>query len=130
MGKLKGKIVKAGDSGMIRYKDDAGNKYEVNYDQPMSQQLGIVEGASITFDLVKAETGPVAVSVNPIEKGEIVEINPAGSTGVILEKESGIKYTFYQNYLTESRFAVGQTVKYTIVNYKGTNVAVCLTALV
>ena len=52
MGKLKGKITKPGDGGMLKYKNDAGEKIEVPYNQPLSEALGIAENATVTFTLL------------------------------------------------------------------------------
>jgi hypothetical protein len=116
MGKLKGKVVAGGNTGMLKYTNDAGQKVEYKYDQPFSLELGIGLGTRVTFDLVTAPDGTnVAVAVAPINKGEITEIVPEKGTGSLVESESGIKYTIRQNYLRESRFEVGQVVIYQLV---------------
>ena len=130
MGKLKGKITRPGTMGMLKYKNDAGDKIEVAYDQPYSKELGIADGTTVTFDLInKADGTPMAVAVNPIEKGNIISIDIKAGTGVIEETESSIKYPFQQNYLLESKLGIGQTVKYTLVSADGIITAVCLTAV-
>ncbi len=129
MGKLKGKITKPGDGGMLKYKNDAGEKIEVPYNQPLSEALGIVENATVTFTLLENTVSPMAVAVNPIEKGTIVDIDFEKGVGTIEETESGIKYPFKQNYLRESKFDKGQVVTYTLVSSNGTMIAVCLTAV-
>lgn len=130
MGKTRGKIIKSGDSGTLTSRSASGEKVEYQYEQAFSKELGIVDGATVTFDFVKAGEVTMAVSVNPVDKGEIIEINHDLGTGVIFEKESGIKYNFQQKFLKESGFDKGQTVKYTIVNIKETNMATCLVPVV
>ncbi len=115
---------------MLKYKTPDGDKVEVAYDQPYTKELGIADGTSVTFDLItKPDATVVAVAVNPTEKANIVSIDISAGSGVIEELESSIKYPFKQNYLAESRFSVGQTVKYTLVNANGIITAVCLTVV-
>jgi hypothetical protein len=127
MGKVKGKVVNGGDTGMLSYKDDSGTKIEVPYNQVFSTDLGIAVNTRVSFDLITVGGKPMAVAVNPVENGDIVEIDTIKGKGVIIEKESGIKYPFSQNFLAESGFIVGQAVKYTLVNINGIITATCLT---
>ena len=126
MGKNRGKIIRSGDAGTITAKSATGEKLEYTYEQPFSKSLGIADGTSVTFELINVGERQIAVSVNPVDKGEIIEINYDMGIGVIFEKESGLKYNFEQKFLKESGFAQGQTVKYTIVNVRETNMATCL----
>lgn len=127
MGKIKGKIVKGGDNGCLKVKQDDGSWIQYDYSQPYAAQLGIVEGAVATCDLVPVDGKTmVAVSVNPIDKGEIVDIDYDNNSGTIFEKESGIKYTFTQDYLKQSGFVKGDMVKYTLTNQQSAMVATCL----
>src|ERR1700740_2632792 len=107
MGKNRGKVVMSGDSGVLSAKSSTGEKVEYKYEQSFSKELGIVDGATVTFDFVKTDEGLLAVSVNPVDKGEILDINYDQGTGVIFEKESGLKYNFQQRYLKESGFTKG-----------------------
>lgn len=128
MGKLKGKIVKSGDSGCLKVKQPDGSWTQYDYQQPYSAQLGIVEGASVTLVLVtRSDKSVVATSVNPVDRGTVTEINYDTNSGTIVETESGIKYTFNQPFLKDMGINVNDVVKYTIVNDKGVNVATCLT---
>jgi hypothetical protein len=127
MGKLKGKVTKPGDNGMLRYKNDAGEKIDVAYDQPNSKELGIAEGTVVTFELLMNTRQPMAVAINPIEKGNIQDIDYDKGSGTILETESGLVYPFRQNYLKDSGFAKDQTVCYTLAYVNGAVVALCLT---
>ena len=124
MGKLKGKIITPGDKGLLTYKDASGADVKIAYDQPLSAELGIVAGATVSFDSII--NGTMAVCVSTAGKGEIIEIDAKAGKGVIFEKESGIKYTFLQNYLTESGFAMNSLVKYSLVNSNGSLIATCL----
>jgi hypothetical protein len=127
MGKLKGKIVKSGDSGCLKVKQDDGSSILYNYNQPFSKALGIVDGATCTFELVPiGDKAVMATCVNPVDKGDIVSIDYDTNTGTILEKESGIRYPFTQPFLRERGFAMGDTVKYTIVTVEERNLATCL----
>ncbi len=127
MGKLRGKVIKTGDGGMLKYKNDAGEKVECPYDQPFSKELGIAENTVVTFELVTGDKGQVAVAVNPVENGQIQDINFDAGTGHVIETESGIVYPFKQNYLKESKFDKGMNVRYTLVNVNGSMMALCLT---
>jgi len=118
-----------GDKGIVRGKRLANESFEYAYDQPYSYELGISENTIVTFDLVNVGDKQVAVAVNPVEKGTIVEIDYEKGTGTILETESGIKYPFSQNFLKESKFEKEQVVKYTLVMAKDTITAVCLVAI-
>lgn len=115
MGKLKGKIAKPGDNGMLSYKDDSGVKVEINYNQPYSLELGIGTNTRVSFDVISTKEGNVAVSVAPINKGTITDINIEAGSGIITETESGIKYPFSQNYLKESGFELNKVVTYNLV---------------
>jgi carbohydrate-binding DOMON domain-containing protein len=129
MGKLKGKVTTSGDKGMLKYTDASGAKVECAYDQPFSLELGIGDNTRVSFDVVAADAGNMAVSVAPINKGSITDISVDNGSGTITETESGIKYPFRQNYLAQSRFALNQVVTYNLVYSNGTLYAVCLTAL-
>ena len=129
MARLKGKVIRMGDKGIVRGKRLANESFEYPYDQPYSYELGISENTVVTFDLVNVGDKQVAVAVNPVEKGTIVEIDYEKGTGTILETESGIKYPFSQNYLKESKFEKEQVVKYTLVMAKDIITAVCLVAI-
>lgn len=129
MGKLKGKVTKPGDNGMLKYKTDSGERIEVAYDQPFSKELGIGDNTSVTFELVSKGGTPIAVSVNPIDKGTIIDISYEKGGGTIEETESGIQYPFRQNYLRESKFELGQTVKYSLAPANGSMIATSLIAV-
>lgn len=128
MGKVKGKVTKAGDSGMLSYKDASGTKIECSYDQPYSMELGMGLNTRVAFDIISTSAGNVAVSVAPINKGTITDISIDAGSGTITETESGIKYPFTQNYLKESGFELNQVVTYNLVYTKDGNLrAVSLT---
>jgi len=127
MGKLKGKVTTSGDTGIISYKDDTGKRVDIKYVQPLSSQLGIGLNTRVAFDIVSTSDGSIAVSVAPVNKGSILEINYDAGTGTIVETESGIKYLFIQNYLKDSGFAVDQVVTYNLVLNKDVLTAVSLT---
>lgn len=126
MGKIKGKIVKQGDSGCLQVKQADGSWVQYDYNQPLSAQLGIVENGVVTCTLIPYGTSQLAVSVAPVDRGDIVEIDYVNGTGKIYENESNITYVFYQNYLKESGFMKGDTVKYTIAQSKDGICATCL----
>lgn len=127
MGKLKGKIIKSGDGGVLRTKTDTGERIEYPYNQPFSRELGITEGTVVSFDLVTVKETQVAIAVNPVEKGEIAEIVYESGKGTIIETESGLKYPFVQPHAMEAGLKLGQTVKYTLVYIGGIPTATCLT---
>ena len=127
MGKLKGKIIKSGDGGVLRVKTDTGERVDYPYNQPFSKELGIAEGTVVNFDLVKVKETQVAIAVNPIERGEIAEIVYESGKGTVIETESGLKYPFVQPHATEAGLKVGLTVKYTLVYIGGVPTATCLT---
>ncbi len=124
MGKLRGKVVTPGDKGMITYKDASGADVKIAYDQPLSVESGIVMNATVSFVPIIGNT--MAVAVCTAGKGEIVDIDAKAGKGVIYEKESGMKYTFLQNYLTESGIVLNSKVTYSLVNSNGVLIAVCL----
>jgi len=125
MGKTKGKIVKAGVKGSLTLKDS--EEEVIAYDQPLAEELGIVEGAAVTLTLLRTGTETMAVAVAPINKGEITQIDYERGGGIIFEKESNVSYRFVQNYLKESGFAVGDKATYNLVRLDGGKlVAVCL----
>ncbi|MES2762160.1 MAG: hypothetical protein V4677_08135 [Bacteroidota bacterium] len=128
MGKLKGKVTTCGDKGMLKYTDSTGAKVECSYDQPFSLELGIGDNTRVSFDIVAVGAGNMAVSVAPINKGTITDISIENGSGTITETESGIKYPFRQNYLSESRFTLNQIVTYNLVYSGGSLFATCLTA--
>lgn len=126
MGKLKGKVVTSGDTGMLSYKDSSGTKIEVKYDQPFSVDLGIGTNTRVSFDIVSTSDGNIAVSVTPVCKATITDISYETGSGSLTETESGIKYPFTQNYLRESGFALNQVVTYNLIYVKDTLRAVGL----
>jgi hypothetical protein len=129
MGKLKGKIIKSPDTGKLVVRDtDTRVTYE--FDQPFQAVLGIVEKTSVNYDLVDVDGRNIAVAVQPIYKGEIVTIDYEKGVGEILERESNTTYNFQQNYLKQSGYAQGETVKYTLVNSDGALWATCLNKIV
>lgn len=127
MGKLKGKVKAAGDSGMLSYKNDAGEKFEVQYNQPYSAELGLTVNTRVSFNIVSTSNGDMAVAVAPVCKATITDISYDTGSGSLTETESGIKYPFTQNYLRESGFVLNQVVTYNLITSKdGTLRAVCL----
>lgn len=127
MGKLKGKVKAAGDSGMLSYKNDAGEKIEVQYNQPYSAEIGLAVNTRVSFNIVATDKGNVAVAVAPVCKATITDISYDTGSGSLTETESGIKYPFTQNFLKESGFALDQVVTYNLITTKdGTLRAVCL----
>lgn len=124
MGKIKGKIKTSGDKGILIIK---GETAETPYEQVYSIELGIVTGASVTFDIIVVDGINKAVCVNPIDKGEVTEIFADGISGTIFEKESSTKYTFKQPNLKELGIVLKDIVKYTLVNTKDGIMATCLT---
>ena len=127
MGKLKGKVKNGGDSGMLSYKNDAGEKIEVQYSQPYSAEIGLALNTRVSFNIVATDKGNVAVAVAPVCKATITDISYDTGSGSLTETESGIKYPFTQNFLKESGFALDQVVTYNLITTKdGTLRAVCL----
>ncbi|HRG01177.1 MAG: hypothetical protein U0W65_01005 [Bacteroidia bacterium] len=127
MGKLKGKVKTTGDSGMLSYKNDAGEKIEVQYSQPYSAEIGLALNTRVSFNIVATDKGNVAVAVAPVCKATITDISYDTGSGSLTETESGIKYPFTQNFLKESGFALDQVVTYNLITTKdGTLRAVCL----
>lgn len=126
MGKLRGKVTKPGDNGLLKYKNESGERIEVPYFQVFSADLGIGDNTTVSFDLVSIEGKQVAVAVNPIEKGTILDINFDQGTGTVEETESGLRYNFRQNYLRELKLDKGIVVNYSLINVKGALTAVCL----
>lgn len=127
MGKLKGKVKNGGDSGMLSYKNDAGEKLEVQYNQPYSSEIGLAVNTRVSFNIVTTDAGNMAVAVAPVCKATITDISYETGSGSLTETESGIKYPFTQNYLRESGFVLNQAVTYNLITLKdGTLRAVCL----
>ena len=124
MGKIRGKVITAGDKGMLIVK---GETAQTEYEQVFANELGIAEGISVTLEIITVDGKNKAVCVNPIDKGEIAEIFEDGNSGSIIEKESGLKYTFKQPNLKELGIVLRDTVKYTLVNTKEGIMATCLT---
>lgn len=115
MGKLKGKIQKPGDNGMISYKLADGTKTDVPYNQLLSVELGIALGTRVSFDIVSVNNADIAVAVTPINNGTVSKIDPIKGIGSVLETESQIEYPFQQNYTAESGIVATSNVKYTLV---------------
>ena len=130
MGKLKGKTVTKGNTGMLSYKDDSGTKVEVKYDQVFADELGIGVGTRVSFNLVATSEGNIAVAVAPINKGTITDIDYTNGAGSITETESGLVYKFQQNYLKEAGLTKDQIVTYNLVCSKDVIYATCLTAVI
>ncbi len=126
MGKSKGKIVMAGKPGTISYKNDAGQKLTIEFDQPFYAELGIVVDARVSFNIVNVGGKDKAVCVNNVNKGVINEIDASGNSGSILDSNSGEKYPFMQDYLAESQIVVGSAVQYVLVNSNNTLYAACI----
>ena len=124
MGKLKGKVVTAGDKGMLRYKDDSGNKVEIPFDQKFQRELGIEVDGTVRFDLITVNEKGMGVAVEAVDKGEIASID--GNKGTIIEKDSGKIYPFEQNYLKESKIEKGSPVTFKFVATSTGMVATCL----
>jgi hypothetical protein len=124
MGKLKGKVVTAGDKGMLRYKDESGNKIEIPFDQKFQKELGIEVDGTVRFDLITVDGKGMGVAVEAVDKGEVTAID--GSKGTIVEKDSGKSYTFEQNYLAESKIVKGSQVTFKFVATSSGLVATCV----
>jgi hypothetical protein len=128
MGKLKGKIVSAGSAnGMLRYKNENGEKVEIPYDQAFPKELGLEPEGTVHFDLITVDGKPMGVAVEAVDKGEVASIN--GNGGTIIEKDSGRSYDFQQNYLSESKIAPGSPVEFKLVSVSGKMVATCVSVL-
>jgi hypothetical protein len=127
MGKVKGKVRIGGDGGMLGYKNDAGEKLEIQYNQPYSSEIGLAVNTRVSFNIVSTEKGDMAVAVSPVCKATITDISYDTGSGSLTETESGIKYPFTQNYLKESGFQLNQVVTYNLITTKDGNLrAVCL----
>ena len=115
MGKTKGKIIKAGNDGMISYKNTDGTRTDIPYDQPLSAELGIAMGTRVSFDIVSVNNANIAVAVTPVNNGTVSKVDPIKGIGSVLETESQIEYPFQQNYTAESGIVASSNVKYTLV---------------
>lgn len=125
MGKLKGKIVSSGgDKGMLRYKNDAGERVEIPYEQAFPKELGLEPESTVRFDLISVDGKPMGVAVEPVDKGEVSMVD--GRKGIIVEKDSGRSYAFEQSYLKESGIATGSPVEFKLVMLNGQMVATCV----
>lgn len=112
MGKLRGKIIKSADKGLLI--DDKGNEYM--YDQPYSRELGLGVDMPISFNLVTVDGVQTAVSVCVSYSGTISTIDPSGTTGSITDSITGAGYKFNQPYLNLLKYNVGDTVSFKVVN--------------
>lgn len=129
MGKTKGKIVKDPATGYLVVRNtDTRETYP--FDQPFQTELGIVEKTPVTYDLISTGGKSIAVSVQPVYKGIIQDIDVNKGVGTILETESNTVYNFQQNYLAESGFAKDDTVKYALVSSNGVLWATCLEKII
>lgn len=126
MGKTRGKVMTAGSPGSISYKNVAGQKLTIEYNQPFSTELGLVVDARVSFNIVNVGGKDKAVCVNNVNKGVINEIDASGNSGTILDSNSGVKYPFMQDYLAESQIVVGSAVQYVLVNSNSTLYAACI----
>jgi hypothetical protein len=124
MGKLKGKVVTAGDKGMLRYKNEAGERVEIPFTQQYQKELGIEANGTVMFDLITVDGKSMGVAVEAVDKGDISSID--GRKGIIIEKDSGRSYAFEQDYLTESKITVNSPVKFKFVISNGALVATCV----
>lgn len=124
MGKLKGKVVTAGDKGMLRYKDESGQRIEIPFDQQFQKELGIEPEGTVRFDLITVDGKGMGVAVEAVDKGEVSSVE--GKKGVIIEKDSGRSYNFEQNYLTESKIVKGSQVSFKLVMSGTGLVATCV----
>ncbi len=125
MGKLKGKVVSGGASnGMLRYKNDAGERIEIPFTQEFQKELGIEPNGTVLFDLITVDGREMGVAVEAVDKGEVSSVD--GRKGIIIEKDSGRSYTFEQDYLKEAKIEKTSMVKFKLVMSGGALVATCL----
>lgn len=104
---------------------DTATKKEYEYVQPFGEQLGIEVNSIVQFETVDLSSGPVAVSLDPVEKGTVEKIDYETGNGQLVDKQ-GNRYEFVQNYGKELGLQKGTVVKYAVVTVDGATKATAL----
>lgn len=121
-GKVKN-IKDMGNSGVVT---DTVNKIDYNFEQPMGQELGIVEGKIVRMEIItKSDGTQLAVSLDPVEKAKIQTMDVANNSGTLVDNGGNV-LKFSQNYMTELGLQVGDKVTYSMVMSGGAWMATTL----
>lgn len=121
-GKVKS-IKDMGNSGVVT---DTVNKIDYNFEQPMGQELGIVEGKIVRMEIItKSDGTQLAVSLDPVEKAKIQTMDVANNSGTLVDNGGNV-LKFSQNYMTELGLQVGDKVTYSMVMSGGAWMATTL----
>lgn len=112
-----------GNSGVVT---DTVNKIDYNFEQPMGQELGIVEGKIVRMEIItKSDGTQLAVSLDPVEKAKIQTMDVANNSGTLVDNGGNV-LKFSQNYMTELGLQVGDKVTYSMVMSGGAWMATTL----
>lgn len=109
-------------SGTVK---DTANNVEYQFVQPFGEQLGLQVNDIVQFETVNTSAGPLAVSLDPVDKGTVQSIDYASGNGVLTDK-SGTKLEFVQNYAQELGIAAGTPVKFATILVGGVAMATSL----
>ncbi len=122
----RGKVKTIKDMGNSGSVTDTVNKIDYNFEQPMGQELGIVEGKIVRMEIItKSDGTQLAVSLDPVEKAKIQTMDVANNTGTLVDNGGNV-LKFVQNYMTELGFQVGDKVTYSMVMSGGAWIATTL----
>ncbi len=129
---IRGKVKNIKDSGMgytgIVTDTAANPKVDYNFSSPCGKELGLIENMIVRMEIITLNDGTgakMAVSLDPVEKGRIVTINPANNSGTLTDN-LGNTVNFVQDYITELGLATGDRVSYSMVNFQGAMVATAI----
>lgn len=123
----KGKIIVINDGtgGII---EEPRTKIQYSFTQPNHVELCLNVGDKVKFEpvTVKAGTPPAAVNVERITAGVVTTVDGNGG-GTIEERQTQKSVSFFQPFTTETGIAVGDVVRYSLINTKNGELAVNLT---
>ncbi len=123
----KGKIViiNDGTGGII---EEPKTKVQYSFTQPNHVELCLNVGDKVKFEPVAVMEGtpPAAVNVERITAGVVTAVDDQGS-GTISERQTDKVVKFFQPFTTETGIAVGDVVRYSLINTKTGELAVNLT---
>ncbi len=122
----RGKVKSVKDMGNSGVVTDTVNKIDYNFEQPMGQELGIVEGKIVRMEIItKSDGTQLAVSLDPVEKAKIQTMDVANNSGTLVDNGGNV-LKFSQNYMTELGLQVGDKVTYSMVMSGGAWMATTL----
>ena len=104
---------------------DTATKTDYPFTQACCTELGIQVNSIVQFETVAVGTTSYGVSLDPVEKGTIKNVNYDLGTGDLTDGLGNI-VNFDQVYAKELGIVTGSIVKYLVVNYNGKPIATSL----